>query len=310
MSEKQKINWINILLICLIILFIVVTTIYISNSSIDASINTESNVYSYISSDSNIIDEGKNEHELAFEEVDFNSEEIKKLNPFTGAFPTESLAYITKLRSINKKDIDNSFILRYAFSKVTKEDWADSYLAEGETLSINASVLDNYILQLFGNVEYSKNDFNNKDVKYDNNISGMYNIDYNEEEDKYYIDINAGDVDESVIEYLYPKAEKYSDRIEIIIHPIYIRNCGEVQDEDGNYTFSYIAYKHYNFETNAFISRLTDTMNSIWQEDEEGNIEYNRLIQGIQEKDLETYMITYKLNKDTNGYEFYSITSK
>ena len=51
-------------------------------------------------------------------------------------------------------------------------------------------------------------------------------------------------------------------------------------------------------------------MNSIWQENDDGNIEYNKLIQGIQEKDLETYVITYKLNAETNAYEFYSITSK
>ena len=309
MSEKQKINWINILLICLIILFIVVTIVYISNSSIDTSGNTENNVSNYISSD-DIINEEKTDSELTFEELDFNSEEVKRFNPFTGAFPTESLAYITKLRNIDKKDFDNDFILKYSFAKVTKEDWSESYLAEGKTLSISASVLDNYIAQLFGNIKYNKNNFNNNDVKYDNNISGMYNVEYNEEEDKYNIDINSGDVDESVIEYLYQQAKKYSDRIEIIIHPIYIRNCGEVQDEDGNYTFSYIAYKHYNFETNAFISRLTDTMNNIWQEDEEGNIEYNKLIQGIQEKDLETFVLTYKLNKDTNDYEFYSLTSK
>ena len=311
MSEKQKINGINILLICLILLFILVTIIYISNSSSNTSANPERNLSNEVNNTNNIVTEvEENTTSETIEEMDFNSEIIKSLNPFIGAFPTESLAYITKIRNIDKQNIDNDFILKYAFSKVTKEDWAESYIAEGESLSISAEKLESYIRQLFGGINYNKTDFNNEDVKYDNNLSGIYSVKYNEEEDRYYIDVNTGDVDESVIEYLYPKAEKYSDRIEITVHPIYIRNCGESQDENGNSTFSYIAYKHYNYETNAFISRLTDTMNSIWQENDDGNIEYNKLIQGIQEKDLETYVITYKLNAETNAYEFYSITSK
>ena len=52
-------------------------------------------------------------------------------------------------------------------------------------------------------------------------------------------------------------------------------------------------------------------MNGIYQYNEETDKEeYNKLIQGIQEKDLETYTFIYELNEDTNSYEFKSFNSK
>ena len=327
MSGEKKINKINILLVFLIVMFILVTVCYvIVNSKSDNIIEDSNNITNsgVIKNDiENIImDNIINNSPINIDSIgntetdqevaqDFYSEEIQNIFPITGAFPTANLAYISKLRNIERESINNDAILKLAFSKVSKEDWADSYISETEKLSIDASVLDRYVKQIFGEIEYKNDSFSNEDIKYDNNVSGIYNISFNEEENKYYIDINTGDVDQSIIEYLYPKAIKTSNKIEIIVHPIYIRNCGEVQDEEGNYTFSYIAYKHYNFETNSFVSRITDTMNEIWHYNEEtGENEYNKLIQGIQEKDLETYVLTYNYNEKTDKYEFSSLISK
>ena len=315
MDDKQISNSkINKLVICLVIMFVLVTGMYIFTNT-DTSIDTNANTQNFASNEvinvteDVIVNKNDDIKEAEGEEIDFYSDEVQNLFPITGAFPTGNLAYITKLRNI--EEIDNDFILKAAFSKVTKDDWADSYVREGEELNVNSDVLDEYIKQIFGDIEYKKEDFNNEDIKYDNSTAGIYNIKYNEEENKYYININTGDVDESVIVYLYPKAIKYKDRLEITIHPLYIRNCGEAQDQDGNYSFSYIAYRHYNYESNSFVSRLTDTMNGIYQYNEETDKEeYNKLIQGIQEKDLETYTFIYKLNEDTNSYELKSFNSK
>ena len=317
MSEKKKISRINKLLICLIIMFIIVTIhyVFVTNETNNENVSANNNAINELTNINNdntaFIGNNVNNTEEFQEELNFYSEEVQNILPFTGAFPTSSLAYLTKLRNIQNENINNDFVLKLAFSKVTKEDWAESYIAEGEKVSIDASILDKYVKQIFGEIDYKYNDFSNKDIKYDNSIAGIYEAKYNEEENNFYIDVNTGDVDESIIEFLYPKAIKYSDRIELLIHPIYIKNYGESQDSEGNSSFSYIAYKHYNYETESFVSRLTDTMNEIWQYNEEtGKNEYNKLIQGIQEKDLETYTLTYKYNDSTKKYEFESMISK
>ena len=316
MSERKKINRINFLLIILIVLFILVTVFYVINNN--KSVNTIANIENISNNElinntleNILVDNTTDNTEMYQEELDFYSEEVQSLFPITGAFPTASLSYISRLRNIEKANIDNDTILKLAFSKVTKDDWSSSYESETEQLSIDGDILDKYVRQIFGDIDYKKDNFNNEDIKYDNSISGIYNISYNEEENKYYININTGDVDESIIEFLYPKAVKKSNSIEITIHPIYIKNFGEVQDEEGNTAFSYIVYKHFNFETNSFVSRITDTINEIWQYNEEtGEEEYNKLIQGIQEKDLETYVLIYNYNKDTDKYEFSSLISR
>ena len=100
---------------------IVITILNISKNC--STSGTEGNLSNDVSIFNNIVTE-KDENNVYedVEEMDFNSEIVNSLNPFTGAFPTESLAYITKLRNIDKQNINNDFILKYAFSKVTKED--------------------------------------------------------------------------------------------------------------------------------------------------------------------------------------------
>ena len=309
MKENRGLSKLEKITISMTFLILVFASIRFIKGNNESS-NTSSGVFNDIVTNFSIGETNNVNTDTILEELDFDSDIVQKLIPFTGAYPSNDLIYITKIRNMKKEDITNDFILKLAFSKVTKDDWSNSYVAEGEMLNIDASILDNYVKSIFGNIEYEKADFNNTDLVLENTVSSLYDIKYNKDEDKYYININAGDgVEDSFIEYLYPKAVKYDDRIEISIHPIYIKNYHDNSNsgEDG---FYYIAYKHYNYETNAFISRLTDNMNEVWQVNDDGKAEYNKLIQNIQEKDLETYIFTYKLNEENNSYEFESLISK
>ena len=93
--------------------------------------------------------------------LDMTDEEIQKIYPFTGAFPTNEFAYLAKLKNINRENITNEVILRIAFAKVTKEDWAESYKNEEDAVEIDAKILDEYIENIFGNIEYKHTDFSN-----------------------------------------------------------------------------------------------------------------------------------------------------
>jgi cbb3-type cytochrome oxidase subunit 3 len=248
------------------------------------------------------------------EELNFNSEIVQSLFPLTGAFPGNDMRYFAKIKNADSSNMSNDFILKTAWAKVTKEDWADSYTAENEILSIDASILDNYVKEIFGNIEYQKTDFSNRDLTLENNSStSLYNVTYNAEEDKFYIDFVGGDgVEDSYILPMYQTATKYSDRIEISVRALYIKNLGQSQNADGTYDFSYIAYQHYNFETKSFVGRLTDTLSDIYDGVDEITEEpiLNKAIQAINIQSLENYTFVYKLNEETNTYEFSSLSYK
>ncbi len=241
-------------------------------------------------------------------EVAFSDEIVQKIIPLTGAFPSNDFRYIANIKEISRKNITNDFILKFAWSKVKKEDWQNSYTGETSAVSIDASVLDKYIKDIFGNIEYKNANFSNKDLVMAGSDTSLYDIIYDKPSNKYYIQFEAGDgvEDSFIIDNLYSKAIKYNDRIEITLHPIYVKNCGEMLGKDGIYHFSYVAYQHYNFETKSFIGRLTDTLENIYEENTEIP-KYVQAILDIKVKDLETYKITYMLNKTTGNYEFYSL---
>ena len=241
-------------------------------------------------------------------EIAFSDEIVQKIIPLTGAFPSNDFRYIANIKEISRKNITNDFILKLAWSKVKKEDWQNSYTGETSAVSIDASVLDKYIKDIFGNIEYKNANFSNKDLVMAGSDTSLYDIIYDKPSNKYYIQFEAGDgvQDSFIIDNLYSKAMKYNDRIEITLHPIYVKNCGEMLGKDGIYHFSYVAYQHYNFETKSFIGRLTDTLENIYEKNTE-KPKYVQAILDIKVKDLETYKITYMLNKTTGNYEFYSL---
>ncbi len=245
-------------------------------------------------------------------ELDFNSELVQTIFPLTGAFPGNDMRYIANIKNMNLQNITNDFILKLGWAKVTNEDLASSYQGEGTTSIIDSKILDKYIKDIFGeDIKYTKSNFSNTNLRLENSSTSLYNITYNSEDDKYYIDFIEEDANQdSFILMMYPKAIQYEDEIEISIHPLYIKNLGVSQNTNGSYEFSYVAYQHYNFETRSFTGRLTDTMSTVYEENLEGDKEakLNDTILGVKEKDLETYIFTYKLNKETNKYEFFSLS--
>lgn len=239
-------------------------------------------------------------------ELEFDSKEIQRIYPFTGAFPTNELAYLTKLKNVDRSNMTNEFILRTAFAKVTKEDWADSYIAEDEPLEIDAKILEEYIEDIFGDVEYKHGDFDNKDISIDEAVTNLYENEYDPKTNTYTINTMAGDgmEDSYMIEHTV-NAIKNGDRIEITINPIYVDNLGQKENKDGYYAFFYKCYSSYDFKTEKFDGELTGEIETtIYDESYENFVEE---IKEINVEDLETYKLTYRLNGKTNKYEFESL---
>lgn len=240
--------------------------------------------------------------------LEMENEDVQTIYPFTGAFPIKELAYLTKMKNVDRDNMTNEFILRTAFAKVTKEDWADSYTTEGEPLEIDAKLLEKYIEDVFGDVKYIHENFDNKDLVIDGADTSLYENEYNKKDDTYTINILAGDgVGESYILEHTVTAKKYGDKIEIIVKPIYVDNLGERENEDGEYHFYYKCYASYDFKTKKFENALTGEIEDSLYDDNYNNPEFIDEIKNIDQGDLETYILTYRLNGKTNHYEFESL---
>ena len=241
-------------------------------------------------------------------EIDFLSDEVQKIYPFNGAFPQNELIYLTQIKNLEKNELTNENVLRLGFAKVTKDDWADSYTGEGEPLEINQIILEQYIKNIFGSINYSHMDFGNLDLKFDGYITSLYDNTYDKENKKYKIEIEAGDgIGESYIEIHTVKAYKFEDRIEIVINPIYFDNLGE-QEIDDQFVFVHKGYAYYNYETEKFENPITGELATIYEYNETTKTtDYVEEIKNINVEQLEKYTITYKLNKANNNYEFSSI---
>jgi len=306
-EKKNKMNkwqFIVALLIVIILIFLVIYS-YFKQNEIITNLRNQIRQQSETSTSTEKENQGT--------ELDFNSQLVQNIFPFTGAFPQNDLRYIAKIKNMDLENITNDFVLKLAWSKVKKDDWATSQKNNGTSFEINAQVLDNYVKNIFGNISYKKDNFNNTDLVMGNSDLYLYDIIYDSEDDKYYINFKEDNMqNNSFIINLYPKATKYEDRIEITIHPLYIKSFGENQEEST--ANSYVAYQHYNFETKSFIGRLTDTMDNVFKETEnKNNLSepiLNDTISSIKEKELETYTFIYKLNQKTNNYEFYSLINK
>lgn len=252
---------------------------------------------------SELIEEKRNEGT----NLEINDEKIQKIYPFTGAFPTNELAYLTKLKNVNRESMTNEFILRTAFAKVTKDDWAASYKEEGKPVQIDAKILDGYIKDIFGNIEYTHSDFSNLDLSIDNAVTSLYEAKYDEKTKTYTINLKSGDgVEDSYIDVHTIKATQHGDKIKIVINPIYIDNIGEKKNEDGDYAFYYKVYSSYDFKTEKFENELTGKLDKIYNA-YTINLEFVDEIKNINVDDLETYTLTYRLNGKTNTFEFESL---
>ena len=253
--------------------------------------------------DASLIDEKRKEGV----NLEIDGEKVQKIYPFTGAFSIKEFAYLSKLKNVNRENMTNEFVLRTAFAKVTKEDWAASYTGEGEPLEIDAKVLENYIMDIFGNIEYIHADFSNYDLELDGATTSLYQAKYNKQTDTYTIIVNPGDgMEDSYVDVHTIKASQHGDKIKIVINPIYFDNIGEKKNNERKNVFYYKVYSTYDFKTGKFEGELTEELETIYK-DNDRNDEFVDEIKNINIEDLETYTITYRLNGKTNSFEFESL---
>lgn len=297
MNTKKK-NLILIFIIILVILIISIVYILVQNNNNYSSNNIINNTVSENSNTQTIPTIDK-------EGLSMDDAIIEKIYPLTGAYPETNLCNIIKTKQIDTNSITNDFILKTAWTKVTKEDWADSYQGEAvHQLSIKSSILDTYIKDIFGDIPYQKTNFSTKDLVYDNAKTSLCDVIYNKQKDIYEIDINAGDgVDESFILIKNVKAEKYDNTIDITIYPLYLKNTTKM-DDDGY--FIYEAYQHYDFNTHTFSNKLLDNLTTIF---DSSPTDIHSKISNLSDNTLESYTLSYKLN-DNGNYIFSSLTSK
>lgn len=244
--------------------------------------------------------------------LEFEEEDVQKIYPFNGAYPTNEIVYLSKLKNVDRNNMTNEFILRTAFAKVQKEDWAESYVAEGEPVKIDAKILEEYIKDVFGDVVFKHEDFSNKDLELDGATTMLYENKYDKKTNSYIINLEPGDgMGDSYAEGLKTTAIKYGDRIEIEVKPIYLDNMGQRKNKDGDYTFFYDIYASYNFKTKKFENKLVEKIeSSIYKTTNAGKLEVIDEIKNINDEDLETYTLTYRLNGKTNRFEFESLKFK
>ena len=301
-EKKNKMKTYQLVLPFFIVIVIIFALIY--------AFNKQNNIFKDLLAKKNAEMQEKLEENKG-KELDFNSDIVQTIFPLTGAFPGNDMRYIASIKNMNLQNITNDFILKLGWAKVTNEDLASSYQGEGLPSTIDAKILDNYIKDIFGDIAYVKDDFSNIDLRLEASDNSLYDITYNQEEDKYYINFIEDDkVEDSFILNIDPKVIQYDNKIEIIVHPIYIKNLGTIQKEDGSFELSCVAYQHYNFETKSFTGRLTDTITTNYRDNysREKELKLNSAILAVKEDDLETYTFTYVLDKETSKYKFYSLS--
>ena len=70
-------------------------------------------------------------------------------------------------------------------------------------------------------------------------------------------------------------------------------------------------YASYNFKTKKFENKLVEKIeSSIYKTTNAGKLEVIDEIKNINDEDLETYTLTYRLNGKTNRFEFESLKFK
>ena len=211
------------------------------------------------------------------ESLDISSPQIQLINPFSGDFSNSGLLYLTKIKTMKRSDLTNEFVLKMALAKLSYQDLGIDlgmdYNTEGDSdvrFAFKADVLEKEIGNIFGSLNYYKNDFNTLDLylmNSDKSLSDsfLYSVKYNKRKDEYSILFNniaeliqiekKEEINSNAIP-VYQEATKYEDRIELDIYPIFIKKQGNLSDEDA----AYICYKSYNWDDKKFVGKLTDTI--------------------------------------------------
>lgn len=253
--------------------------------------------------DASLINEKRNEGI----NLEIDGEKLQKIYPFTGDFLKNELAYISKLKNVNRENMTNEFILRTAFAKVTEEDWSASYKKEDKEVELDAKILDEYIADIFGSIDYTHSDFSNFDLEIDGTKTSLYDAKFDETTETYKIKFNESDgLEDSYIDVYTIKAAQHGDKIKITINPIYFDNIGKKKNNEGKLVSYYKAYASYDFKKEKFENELTEELEMIYNDNIQ-KIDFVDEIKNINIEDLETYILTYRLNGKTNAFEFESL---
>jgi hypothetical protein len=245
-------------------------------------------------------------------EVDFYSEEIQKIAPFTGDTNYSMLAYLYKLDSDGLNNIlsngkfNNDFILKMAFSKVKHDDFSNKSNFFDSERYLDLDVFDKYVKDIFGDINYEKTDFNYLDLKINTNyespyLGNLFSVSFENNEMKV-SKILSSDADVSSVEWMPPKVIKYKDRIEIAIKP-YLLICSDFDqlDYEGD-----TAYVRYNYNTNELEGKISDKRypKSANREEE---LKVLRTLSEEDSEKLDTFIFVYNLDNDTKEYHLSEI---
>lgn len=252
--NKKVLNFLLSIIVILIVIIFACAFYIFSQNRASSSIFDDVEV-----STSNV-----NSQEEFTNEVENFTDKLEKLYPFTGAFSeVDIIPFIFETRPIS--NFSNEQILRLGFAKVTKEDWATTYISETDPVSIPASLLDKYIKDIFGeNIQYTKTNFSNSGYSIDKDYvspTSSYMVTYVAESDTYVIDHIEGDgVDENNICLLKPSIAKIYGNIEIEVPYVFIEVADELltREIEGieESTFEYIVYTNCNYENKTFSGEL------------------------------------------------------
>ena len=303
MNKKVLNALLTIIVILVVVIFSAFFYMYIRDDGTARSIYDEVPV----NSNNNGLPEDvlANSNELEGEEDTTLEYDSGKLLPFTGAFPSVDIISVLAGKE-DLKEFSNEQILRLGFAKVTKEDWYDSYVGEGEPVSIPASVLDGYIKDIFGqDVKYEKASFSNDMYSIDKDFSrptSSCKVTYTPENDTYVINHEYGDgINENYIKLLEPTTSKIRGKVEIELPYVFVVYSDEmVKGElDGIETegFEYIVYANCDYDTKTFSEELGRFTEFDDLANEEGIVDMNEIVGNIAKKDL------HKVNKVTFVYE-------
>lgn len=236
------------------------------------------------------------------------STQIQKIYPFTGAFPSIDIIAFMQDDVGKVENLTNEQILRLAWAKVTKEDWADTYISEDNPVSIEAEILDKYIKDIFGNIEYEKADFSNTAYKIDSDENlkahtGSYEVKYDAKSDIYICSHVPGDgIDEARVNFPNITAIKIDNYIRIDVKTVIVEP-EETISEDETYYFKYKVYDNYDLETKSYENQLLEyTENDFSTQEERDN-----LYKDLDLSKLNTISLIYQLNPETNEYNLKEI---
>ena len=301
MRNKILNFFLSIIVILIVIIFCIVYY-YIFNNKAEISI------YHELQTENNINEEIEETSIEDIEVLNFESSQIQKIYPFTGAFPSIDIMSIMQEDGALVQDLSNEQILRLAWAKVTKEDWAASYTGEGNPLSIKAELLDKYVKDIFGNIQYEKQDFSNREYKVDNSENftfhtNSYEVKYDASTDTYIAQHVPGDgIGETRVALPSVTAIEYDDEIKIdiktvIVVPEEVLEQDEITGED-KYYFNYKVYDRYDTVTKTLGKELMQ-----YKETEiSSEVEQNQIYKDLNLSDLNTISLIYKLDKDTGEY--------